>query len=207
VNKAQLGLDKAKNDLKQASDELPKTVITAPFDGVVSQVNVKEGDNLSSVESSSKVIFYLVDPVALELKGTVDEIDVAKIALGQKTDITLDALPDAKIPGELTYIAPVSRVEGGVVVYDVKIRLENKESLNLKSGMTAKADIVTEKKTGVLTIPDRAIIESNGNATVKIMVDGKLQEKQIKTGITDGINTEVLSGLNEGDEVIIEKKA
>jgi HlyD family secretion protein len=206
VSKAQLGLDKAKNDLQQATDQLPKTIITAPFDGVISQVNIKEGENLSNVESGSKVVFYLVDADNLELKGTVDEIDVARIALGQLTDITLDALPDAKIPGVLTYIAPVSRVEGGVVVYDVKIKLQNKENLNLKSGMTAKAEVVTNKKTGILTIPDRAITKSNGDMVVKIMVDGKLQDKPIKTGISDGINTEVVSGLNEGDEIIIEKK-
>jgi multidrug efflux pump subunit AcrA (membrane-fusion protein) len=101
----------------------------------------------------------------------------------------------------------VSRVEGGVVVYDVKIKLQNKESLNLKSGMTAKSEIVTEKKTGVLTIPDRAITKSNGGAVVRVMVDGKLQDKQITTGITDGVSTEVISGLNEGDEIIIEKKS
>ena len=207
VSKAQLGLDKANNDLRQATDQLPKAVVTAPFDGVISEVNIKEGDNISTAESSSKVVFYLVDADNLELKGTVDEIDVARIALGQPTDITLDALPDAKIPGVLTYIAPVSRVEGGVVVYDVKIKLQNKESLNLKSGMTAKSEIVTEKKTGVLTIPDRAITKSNGGAVVRVMVDGKLQDKQITTGITDGVSTEVISGLNEGDEIIIEKKS
>jgi HlyD family secretion protein len=207
VSKAQLGLDKANNDLKQATDQLPKTIITAPINGIISQSNVKEGDNLSNVDYSSKIIFYLVDTDNLELKGTVDEIDVAMINLGQKTEITLDALPDAKIPGELTYIAPVSRVEGGVVVYDVKIKLQNKDGLPLKSGMTAKAEIVTQKKTGILTIPDRAITKSGGNSSVKVMVDGKLQDKQIITGITDGINTEVVSGLSEGNEIIIEKKS
>ena len=207
MDKAQLALDKTKNDLQQANDQLPKAIMTAPFDGVVSQVNVKEGDNLSSVDYSSKVIFYLVDPDNLELKGTVDEIDVAKVALGQKANIGLDALPDAKIPGEVIYIAPVSRVEGGVVVYDVKIKLENKGGLPLKAGMTAKADIVTEKKTGVLLVPEKAITRSNDNASVKIMVNGKLHSKPVTTGISDEINTEIVSGLNEGDEVVIERKA
>lgn len=206
MDKAQLALDKAKNDLQQTNDQLPKTVITAPFDGIIYQVNVKKGDNLSSVDYSSKVIFYLVDPDNLELKGTIDEIDVAKVALNQKANITLDALPDARIPGEVTYIAPVSRVEGGIVVYDVKIKLENKGSLPLKSGMTAKADIVTEKKTGVLLVPERAITRSNGNASVKIMVNSKLQEKPVTTGISDEINTEIVSGLGEGQEVVIERK-
>jgi multidrug efflux pump subunit AcrA (membrane-fusion protein) len=206
MDKAQLALDKVKNDLQQANDQIPKTFITAPFDGIISQVNVKEGDTISSVEYSSKVIFYLVDPDNLELKGTIDEIDVAKVALRQKASITLDALPDAKIPGELIYIAPVSRVEGGVVVYDVKIKLEPEASLSLKSGMTAKADIVTEKKINVLLVPDRAITRTGGNTTVKVMVNGKLQDKAISVGITDGVSTEITSGLNEADEIIIERK-
>ena len=206
MDKALLALDKVKNDLQQANDQLPKAIITAPFGGIIAQVNVKQQDSLSSVEYSSKVIFYLVDPGNLELKGTIDELDVAKVALRQKASITLDALPDVKISGELSYIAPVSRLEGGVVVYDVKIKLEPESSLSLKSGMTAKADIVTEKKINVLLVPDRAITRTGGNTTVKVMVNGKLQDKTIAVGITDGVSTEITSGLNEGDEIIIERK-
>jgi len=77
----------------------------------------------------------------------------------------------------------------------------------LKAGMTAKADIVTEKKTGVLLVPEKAITRSNDNASVKIMVNGKLHSKPVTTGISDEINTEIVSGLNEGDEVVIERKA
>lgn len=207
MNKAQLGIDTAKNALEQANDELPKAVITAPFDGVLAEVNVKEGDNISAADAASKVIFYLVDKDNLELKGTVDEIDVAKVALDQKATISLDALPDVKIPGTVTYIAPVSRVEGGVVVYDIKIKLDNVGDLPLKSGMTAKADIVTESKAGVLLVPEKSITRNNGNATVSIKVNDKIEQKTVGTGMTDGVNTEVTAGLTEGEAVIINPKA
>ena len=207
MDKAQLALDKAKNDLQQAIDQLPKTIITAPFDGIVKQVNIKEGDSISQVESGSKVAFYLVDPDNLELKGTVDEIDVARVALNQKAGITLDALPDEKIPGELTYIAPVSRVEGGVVVYDVKIELENKGTLPLKAGMTAKADIINEEKTDALIVPEKAISRNNGNATVRVTIEDKVETRNVTTGISDGSNTEIVSGLNEGESIVIERKS
>lgn len=206
MEKALVALDKAKNDLERATDELDKTVITAPFDGEIVQVNVEEGDTLSQGEYAGKVAFYMVDPGDLELRGTVDEIDIAGVVVGQEAVITLDALPDMEVPGEVTYISPVSKVEGGVVVYDVRIKLEHEDRISFKSGMTAKADIITLEKTGVLVLPDRAISKHNGKTTVKIMTGDGVEDREIVTGTGDGNNTEVVSGLVVGESVVIERK-
>lgn len=145
MEKAQVGLDKANNDLQKAKDELPKTVITAPMDGLIALVNVKVGDKISSQEYNSKVIFELIEPDRFELKATVDEIDIPQVKTGQKAVISLDALPDTKPEGTLTYISPLSGTEGGVIVYEVKIGLVGNSVIGLKSGMTAKADIITTR--------------------------------------------------------------
>ncbi|MFH1638894.1 MAG: efflux RND transporter periplasmic adaptor subunit [Chloroflexota bacterium] len=208
MEKAGIGLEKSKNDLQKVRDELPKTVITAPFSGLIAAVNAKVDDKISSQEYNSKVIFMLIEPDRFELKATVDEIDVARVAIGQKTVITLDAMLDMELEGTVTYISPLSRTEGGVVFYEVEIGIDGSGSNGLRSGMTAKADIITEKKTDVLLVPDRAIYRnSDGDTVIKIEGDGEARERVISTGISDGILTEVSEGLSETDVVIIERKS
>ncbi|MFH0846616.1 MAG: efflux RND transporter periplasmic adaptor subunit [Chloroflexota bacterium] len=207
MGKAQLALDKAQNDLKKAQDELPKTVIKAPFSGLISQANAKEGDKLSSADYASKVIFELVDPDRLELIATVDEVDIARVSIGQKATFTLDALPDITPEGEVTYISPTSRTEGGVVVYEIKISVDAWKYPAMKSGMTAKAEIVTDRREQTLIIPERVLYTSDkGETAVKVLVNGNVEERVIRRGIGDATQVEVLEGLKEGDTVVIERK-
>ncbi len=207
MDKANLALDKAANDLKRAQDELPKTVIKAPFNGLIAQSNLKVGDKLSSAEYNSRVVFDIIDPEQLELKATVDEIDIAKVTLRQKAELSLDAIPDIKPVGEVTYISPLSRTEGGVIVYDIKVSVDASKYPAMKSGMTARADIIIDKRTAALTITERAIYQNaKGDLAVKVKTGTLIQEQVIKTGISDGIDIEVTEGLKEGDIVVIERK-
>ncbi len=207
LDKANLALDRAANDLKRAQDELPKTVITAPFDGLIAQLNLKVGDKLSSGEYNSRVVFDIIDPGQLELKATVDEIDIPLVALGQEAEISLDALPEVTPTGTVTYISPLSRTEGGVIVYDIKVAVDAGKYPAMKSGMTAKADVIIERHTGVLTVSERAIYENaNGEPAVKVKTGTLVEERVIKTGLSNGIETEVTEGLKEGDTVVIERR-
>ncbi len=207
LDKANLALDRAANDLKRAQDELPKTVITAPFDGLIAQSNLKVGDKLSSGEYNSRVVFDIIDPGQLELKATVDEIDIPLVTLGQEAEISLDALPEVTPTGMVTYISPLSHTEGGVIVYDIKVAVDARKYPAMKPGMTAKADVIIERHTGVLTVSERAIYENaKGGPAVKVKAGTLIEERVIKTGLSDGIETEVTEGLKEGDSVVIERR-
>jgi multidrug efflux pump subunit AcrA (membrane-fusion protein) len=208
MEKTQVALDNTKNELNKVQNQLEKAVIVAPFDGVIATVKVEEGDVLSSVNYATTTIIELIDPSRMELKTKVDEVDIPSVKLGQKAIIKLDALPDLKLEGTVTAISLLPSEEGGVVLYEVKIGFDVPESSGLRGGMTATADVVTDERSNALLVPNRAIRQdSSGNPVVKIMVGDQTQERAVVTGISDGLQTEIISGLNEGDRVVIESRA
>jgi RND family efflux transporter MFP subunit len=187
--------------LDQAEAELDKAVITASFDGVVADIYIKEGQQLSAMAYTSPAI-CLIDPSEIKLSGVIDEMDVSKVKLGQEANITLDALPDKEVKGRVTFISPASTAQAGVVFYKTTITLENPDE-ELKDGMSATAKIVIEEHDGVLLIPNRAIQGSLEKPWVEVVTNGQTEERQISIGLSDGINTEILSGLEEGEEVVL----
>ncbi|MDH5695150.1 MAG: efflux RND transporter periplasmic adaptor subunit [Dehalococcoidia bacterium] len=201
MDKAQLALDKAKNDLEKA-------VMIAPFDGVIAVADVKEGDSLSAMDYATRTIVEIVDPRSMELDAEVDEIDVPGVKLEQRAIIGVDALPDEQFDGVVTSISPLAVEESGVISYKVKISFDVPEGSGLKAGMSATADIVIDERSSVLLVPDRAIgRDSQGNPVVTVMVDEQIEERSIVTGISDGFQTEIVDGLDEGEVVVIEKRA
>jgi HlyD family secretion protein len=208
IRSAQLGVEQAQVSLDVANTNLAQAVIVAPFDGVVAAVDIKEGDSLSTFDYATRTIIELVDPAKMELDAEVDEIDMPSVKLGQRAIISVDALPDVQIEGEVTSISPLATEESGLVLYKIKVSFEVPVSYELKAGMSATADIVVAERTDVLLVPSRAVGEdSQGNSTVQVMVKGKIEEKVVVTGISDGLQIEIVSGLNEGDTVVVERKA
>jgi HlyD family secretion protein len=192
----------ARQSLDQARKNLDEATITAPFDGVVASLDVEEGDTVTTTTT----VVYLIDPVSMELIVEVDEIDIPEVKLGQEVVIELDALPDVEFVGEVIAIYPLPITEGGVVLYKVKINLDVPENSAIKIGMSAEADIIIDKRSNVLLVPDRAIEEdSEGNPVVKVMVNEQIQERPVDIGISDGYQTEIVSGLNEGETVVVER--
>lgn len=205
LDTAGVSLDKAKIDLDRANSELDNAVIRTPFDGIIAAVNVKEGDKLSSMDYATKIIIELIDPSRMEIKAKVDEIDVPDVKLGQRAIISLDALPDVPLQGEVTEVSPVSTVEAGIVSYSVTIGFDVPEGSGLKSGMSATVDIVVDERSNVLLVPSRAIKQdSQGNPIVEVMVNGQAQERAVVIGIGNGLETEIISGLSEGEIVVVE---
>ena len=208
VDKAQLAVDIAKNNLSKVKKQLENAVIVAPFDGVVARVDAKEGDMLSTVNYATRTIIELIDPSRMELDAEVDEIDIPEVELGQKAVLTFDALPDVKLAGSVTSISPLATEEAGLVQYEVKISFDVPEDSGLKAGMTASADIISSERSNILLVPDRAIMhDSSGNTVVHLVVNGQIEERTVATGISDGIQTEIVDGLVEGDKVVVETKA
>jgi RND family efflux transporter MFP subunit len=208
VRAAQLAVDRAQVALDVANDNLRKAVMVAPFDGVIGAVDIKEGDSLSAFDYATRTIIELVDPRVMELEADVDEIDVPNVKLGQRAIISVDALPEVQLEGEVTSVSPLATEESGLILYKVKVGFEAPEDYGLKAGMSATADIVITERSGVLLVPSRAIGEdSQGNPVVNVMVNGRAEERAVVIGISDDSQTEIISGLSEGDTVLIEKKA
>jgi RND family efflux transporter MFP subunit len=207
VAQAQHSVELAQKSLEEAQRQLDEAVLTAPFAGVIAGVYVKEGDLIPTPTMAPKPIIYLIDPAQMELIIELDEIDVPEVKLGQEAVISIDALPDKEFIGKITAIFPLPIEEGGVVLYNVKINFDVSEHSPVKIGMSATADIIIDKRSNVLLVPDRAIQkDSQGNPVVKVMINGQIQERQVVTGISDGLKTEILSGLREGEVVVIETK-
>jgi HlyD family secretion protein len=198
----------ALKSLDEAQKQLEEATIVAPFDGMVASVMVKEGDIVPSPSMVPQTIIYIIDPNLMELVVDVDEIDVPRLVLGQTAVITLDALPGKEFPGAVTAIYPVPREEGGVVLYETRLSLDVPEGSGIKVGMSASADVLIEKRSGVLLVPSRAIQkDSQGQAIVKVMAGKQVEERPVVVGLDDGLRAEVISGLNEGETVVIETKA
>jgi RND family efflux transporter MFP subunit len=198
---AKLNLETAKLSLESAELNLEKAMIVAPFDGVVADITITEDKEITAATLATPAI-TLVDTSEIEMRGFIDEIDIAMVQLGQEVNIILDALPDEEVNGEVAFISLVGTTLAGVVSYDTTITLEN-PSTELKDGMSATAEVIIERRDDVLVIPNRAIWGTLANPKAVVLVDGQQEEREITLGLTDGINTEVLSGLEEGEEVIL----
>jgi len=201
-----LNLQKAEGALGNAKEELMKTEILAPFDGTVVDIGVKENDQLSSFDYASTTAVHLVDTKTVKMEGVVDEIDIYQVEVGQEAIVTVDALPDEEFSGKITFISPFGTEETGVVEFAVTISLEPAE-VELRGGLTATADIIVEKHENVLLIPNRAVKGLVGDYWVEVVIDEATEEvekRQVVLGAQDAKFTEVISGLEEGEKVMVE---
>ncbi|UCG10607.1 MAG: efflux RND transporter periplasmic adaptor subunit [Dehalococcoidia bacterium] len=199
-------LEQAQQSLKYAEKQLKEATISAPFAGVIADIYADEGDVVLPPTLTTQSIIYLVDLSTMELDLDVDEIDIPGVKVGQKAVITVDALPDVEFEGEVRTISSVAREEAGVVIYEVKIGFDVPEVTGLRVGMSADVDIVMEEASDVLLVPERAITEdSEGNTVVMVKVDDQTEERKVFTGLGDGFYTEIVSGLSEGESVVLPK--
>ncbi len=198
---AELNLEMAELSLESAEINLEKAVMVAPFDGVVTDITITEGKEISSATLATPAI-SLVDTNEIEMRGFIDEIDVTIVQLGQEVNILIDALPDEEVNGRVAFISSIGTTLMGVVSYDTTITFEN-HVVGLRDSMSATAEIIIERQDDVLLIPNRAIRGTLENPKVVVLVDEKGEEREITLGLTDGINTEVLSGLEEGEKVVL----
>jgi macrolide-specific efflux system membrane fusion protein len=198
---AKLSLESAKLSLESAKLNLDRAVIAAPFDGVVTDVAITAGQEISTAGLATPAV-TLVGTSGIEMQGKIDELNIASVKLGQVANITLDALPDEQVTGSVAFISPMGTVLAGIVSYPTTISLEN-PSAELRDGMSATAEVVIERRDGVLLIPNTVIQGTVQNPFVEVLVDGKQEQRQIALGLSDGANTEVLSGLEEGEEVVV----
>lgn len=194
---AQASLDSAKLALEQAQRNLDKAKIVAPFDGAVAAVNYSLGDSVGSTAAVT-----VVDLAHLQIKVTVAEVDLAKIKLGNPAQVTLDALPGKTYNAQVIAISPSGTVTQGVVNYPVLLELTDADAA-IKPGMTANLTIEVERRDNVLLIPTRAVRTQGNQKIVTVRADGQLIQTRVTTGLSSDTFIEVVSGLKEGDVVIV----
>ena len=200
-------LQNALTGLGNAKDGFVKTVILAPFDGIVVSVDVKKNDVLSQIDYASVTAVQLVDTTQLKFQGKADEIDILKIKTGQKAAIEVDAIPHKVFAGTVSFISPFGTPDtNGVVQFPVTIQLDPSE-VALKGGLTATADIAISSVENALLVPRTAITSTSAGSFVTVVDEatGKQEKRQVTLGNQNLQFAEVLSGLKAGDKVVIQE--
>jgi HlyD family secretion protein len=207
-SQAQVAQDQA--SLKQFEEQLSYTDIVSPLDGIVLSRDVEIGDAVSSIlvlGSGATLVMTLGDTSQVYVKGKVDESDIGRVYLGQPARIKVESFKDKTFNGVVTKISPMGVEKDNVTTFEVRVSIQNPGG-ELKAEMTANAEIILEEHKSVLQIPEGAIIyDKDRNASVEVP-DAKGKDGQrkvaINIGISNGAKTEVLKGLNEGDQVILQ---
>ncbi len=186
-----------------------ESIIRAPAAGTILTRAVNPGDPVVPLTpyQPGTELATIADMTDLLFRGTVDEIDVGKIAVGMTARMKVGALPSDVVTGKVTRIAPQAQQKDGATLFDVWIELDRSGPIVLRAGYSANAEIVIKEKKDVLTIPERLVVfEDNGNrATVEVSAgNAKTPPKKVdvKLGISDGLNVEVVSGLSVGQKLV-----
>lgn len=186
-----------------------ESIIRAPAAGTILTRAVNEGDPivpLTSYQPGTEMA-TVADMSDLIFKGTVDEIDVGKLSVGMQARIKVGALPTDVVTGHVQRIAPQAQQKEGATLFDVEIELDPNQDVTLRAGYSANADVIIREKKDVLVLPERLVtFEDGGNKTFVELpgADPKAEPKkvEVKTGISDGLNIEIVSGLKKGDKVV-----
>ncbi|MEX0737361.1 MAG: efflux RND transporter periplasmic adaptor subunit [Bacteroidota bacterium] len=181
-----------------------ESIIKAPIDGFILSRTVEVGDPVTPLSSFQEgtVLMKMANMQRLIFKGTVDEIDVGKMKEGMEVEIRVGALPNDTVHGTLRKIWLKAEKKDNATVFPIEILIPGAKNTVLRAGYSANANIIINKKTDVLTIPERVVTFRNDSALVKVATGvGKEEQRLIKTGLSDAINVEVIAGLKEGEEV------
>jgi len=218
VQSADIALQQQQNAVQDAEDDLANYVVTAPFDGTVAKLTAKVDANASD----GTAVATMLSPQQIATVS-LNEVDAAKVAVGQKATITFDALPDLTLTGKVVEVDTVGTVSQGVVTYNVEIGLDTIND-SVKAGMTATADIITDLEPDVIAVPNSAIKTSGSSSYVSVVSPAQLaslsasasssdettgvtlptppQSVEVQTGISNDTDTEITSGLNVGDTIV-----
>lgn len=200
---ARANIDQTKARLKNLEVSLSYTRIYAPISGIVSQVSTQEGEMVVSGLSTTNLITIL-DPTKLEIWIYIDETDIGKVKENMEVEYWVDAYRNKTFKGTIFAIYPQPEVKDNIVYYLATVKIKPEDAVFLRPEMTVHAKIISERKNNVLVVPNKAIKFENGDYVVYIPKDGKKVPIKVKTGVRDEANTEILSGLKEGDQIYIE---
>jgi HlyD family secretion protein len=210
ITKAKAALEQQQAVVSAAEENLRNATIVSPIDGVVLSRDSEIGTAVSSIllaGASATLIMTIGDLNEVYVKGKADESDVGKLYLGQPARITVESFKDQKFDGHVTKISPLGTEKDNVTTFEVRVSISNERHI-LKAQMTANAEILLEEHKHVLAIPEGAIVYNKDKSTA-VQIPDPTAEKgfrkvAITTGIGNGAKTEVLRGLTEGQQVILQ---
>ena len=182
-----------------AVEDFQGATILAPFDGIVSLVNVDPDDQ---VDENSRVI-ELVDPSVVEVAGLVNAADVSRVANGATAKVTIGSLAGRVLSGKVIAVSISPRTERGVVSYPVKIRVEIPDGVQIPIGLSSITVVVTHQEKGVLLVPRKAVQSVDGKPVVLVFQDGAIQRRPVVLGNGDDEWVAVLDGLAAGERVVV----
>jgi HlyD family secretion protein len=222
-SKAQIGVDaarlkqaraqvlQAEASLKQLEEQLSYTTIVAPMDGEILSRDVEIGAAVSSIlvlGSTATLVMTEGDTSEVYVQGKVDEADIAHVYMGQLARIKVESFRDRLFYGKVTKISPMGVEKDNVTTFEVRVSINNAGG-ELKAQMTANAEILLDEHKGVLTVPENAVsYDKEKNASVDVPDKSKkdgTRKVAVKVGLSNGSVTEILSGLKEGDQVVLQQ--
>lgn len=210
--KIELSYETARAQYEQARDAYMKTKIYAPISGKIMKLNVEEGETamMGTMNIQGTVLMTIADMSSMIAVVTIDETDVPQVTIDQEVEVIADALPDSSYPGIVTKVGlmPITSQLTTEKVTDFEVEIElNEFSPLLRPGMNVKVDIITDEKSDVYVIPIQASgkrkIDDEMSETVFLVREGKAHLTKIETGIASDTELEILSGIDEGDTIII----
>jgi HlyD family secretion protein len=211
---AQAAVDKKRLAVSNAEAALAGTELVAPFDGTILETNVGAGDQVSAnttLKRASAPILTLANLKTLRVVASVDETTIRQVSAGQSATITFDAYPGQSFTGQVLAVPLQGTLQGGVMVYAVPIALTGAENLSLLVGMTANVEIQVEQVTNALLVPTIALQQSNGLYQVLVPnttdPNGDPEAVPVEIGLSDGTYTQIVKGLNAGDQVVVEMQS
>ena len=210
IANAEAHVAQAKAALENAGEDLRNSTIVSPIDGLVLSRDVNVGDAVSSIlvlGSQATLIMTLGDVSEVYVQGKVDEADIGKVYWNQPARIVVEAFKDKKFNGKVTKISPLGKEKDNVTTFEVRVSISNPTG-ELKASMSANAEILLEEKKNVLMVPEAALIyDKDRHATIETpdaKANNGRKKVPVKLGISNGVKTEIVEGLNEKQQVILQ---
>ncbi|MEN6537263.1 MAG: efflux RND transporter periplasmic adaptor subunit, partial [Bryobacteraceae bacterium] len=210
IARSQAQVAQSKASLEQADENLRYTTILSPMNGLVLSRDVEVGDAVSSIlilGSQATLVMTLGDVSDVYVLGKVDQSDIGKVYMGQRARIVVESFKDKKFDGQVTKIAPLGVEKENVTTFETRVSIRNPGG-DLKANMSANAEIILEEKHNVLLIPEGAVVyDSKRNTFVETPDEAAEKGRRklpVKIGISNGVKTELVSGLNAGQKVILQ---
>lgn len=199
-------VNRAQAQLHLSKVEQSRTVLTAPFDGIIAEITGELGEYTtpSPPGVATPPAIDLIDPTCLYIKAPMDEVDAPKVRVGQTARITLDAFPGQVFPAHVRRVAPyVMALEKQARTVDVEANFDRPEDIQqMLVGYSADVEILLDRREDVLRVPTSALLE--GSKVLRYQAEtGKLEERTLKTGVANWEYTEVLDGLKIGDRIVL----
>jgi len=182
-----------------------KREVTAPIGGTVNEINIKNGDDLGRSTTTTKITPIIIgDLNTLKAKVQVNEVDIPNVSVGQKVMLAFDAIPEFTATGKVEKIDSLGTITQNVVTYNVTVGFDSLDS-RIKPEMSVSASIITEVKQDAVTVPNSAVKTQGGNNYVEILKDDQSsQQTKVEVGIANNTDTEITSGIKEGDKIIVQ---